>query len=89
MVKGIEKEQDSELTVFKDSIITGVLHALGHEVNPQKNPDGQIEYKIHGDVPKTIEEIYANCPVGALDVMKSIKMTRSMIFNLRGSRHEK
>lgn len=82
MGKELETEEKKP-TIFQDSIITGVLHALGHKVIPIKNLNGQVNYEVSGNVSKTIEEIYANCPVGALDVMRSIKLTRSMIFNLR------
>ena len=85
-MKGIETEKKEEPTIFQDSIITGLLHALGHEVTPVKNQNGQVNYKVFGNVEKTIEGIYSNCPVGALDVMRSIKLTRSMIFNLRGQK---
>jgi hypothetical protein len=86
MVKGIEAEKSKEPTVFEDSIITGLLLAKGHSVNPVRNSDGRIVYRVEGNVERSIQEIYSNCLVGALDVMRSIKLTRSMIFNLRRQR---
>jgi hypothetical protein len=87
MEKGIEAREKSEPTIesaiYEDSIIAGIFHALGHKVNPIKNSGGRIVYQVEGDTDKTIQGIYSNCPVGALDVMRSIKLTRSMIFNLR------
>ena len=85
-MKGIEAEKKEEPALFQDSVITGILHALGHQIIPVKNQNGQVNYKVFGNVEKTIEEIYSNRPVGALDVMRSIKLTRSMIFNLRGQK---
>jgi hypothetical protein len=83
MGKEIVTGKSKEPTIFEDSIIAGLLLTKGHRVNPIKNPDGRIVYEIEGDTNKTIQDIYTNCPVGALDVMRSIKLTRSMIFNLK------
>ncbi len=86
MAKEVEAEKRKEPTIFEDSIITGLLLTKGHKVIPIKNSDGRIVYKVEGDVERSIQEIYSNCLVGALDVMRSIKLTRSMIFNLRRQR---
>ena len=86
MVKKVEEEKREDPTIFQDSIITGLLHSLDHEVTPFKDQNGQVNYKVFGNVAKTIEEIYSNCPIGLLDVIRAIKLTRSMIFNLRGQR---
>ncbi|MFH0773892.1 MAG: hypothetical protein V2A53_00135 [bacterium] len=87
MAKGIEAEKNKEPAIFEDSIITGLLLAKGFKVTPVKNSDGRIVYKVEGnDIEKSIHEIYSNCPVGSLDVLRAIKLTRSMIFNLRGQR---
>ncbi len=72
--------------IFEDSIITGILLTKGHKVTPTKNPNNKVVFKVEGNVEKSIQEIYSNCSVGALDVMCSIKLTRSMIFNLRQQR---
>lgn len=83
MVKEVGAEKNKEPAVFEDSIIAGILHARGHTVIPYVNPDGKVIFKISGDVEKSLQEIYANRPIGSLDVVRSIKLTRSMIFNLR------
>lgn len=84
MDKGLETEKSKEpTTIFEDSIFAGTLLAKGHKVIPVRNPDGKIVYSIEGDVEKSVQEIFANCPLGALDVLRAIKLTRSMIFNLR------
>lgn len=84
MVK--EAEKNKEPAIFEDSIITGILLAKGHTVTPFKDSNNKIAYHVEGDVEKTLQEIYSNCPIGSLDVMRSIKLTRSMIFNLRAQR---
>lgn len=86
MVKGFEAEKNKKPTIFEDSVISGILHARGHTVIPYVNPDNKVSFKIFGDVEKSLQDIYANRPIGSLDVMRSIKLTRSMIFNLRGRR---
>lgn len=85
MGKRIERGKSKEPAIFEDSIIAGILHAKGHTVTPYVNPDNKVSFKIFGDVEKSLQDIYANRPLGSLDVMRSIKLTRSMIFNLRGS----
>ncbi|MBF0542305.1 MAG: hypothetical protein HQK91_12750 [Nitrospirae bacterium] len=72
-------------SVFEDAIIAGVLLAKGHQVIPQINNNKRIEFQVSGDVNKSIAEIYSNTPIGSLDVIKGIKATRGMIFNLKAS----
>ena len=83
MGKREEVEENKESHLFEDSIIVGIFHAKGHTVIPTVNPDNKVNFKVFGDVEKSIEGIYSNCPIGSLDVMRSIKLIRSMIFNLR------
>lgn len=89
MTKGIETEKSKEPTIFEDAILAGILLSLGHQITPIKSPNGQIIFQIRGNVEKTVQDIYSNCSVGALDVMRSIKLTRSMIFNLRSGKNGK
>jgi hypothetical protein len=86
MVKEIEAEKSKKPAIFEDSIIAGILLAKGHTVTPFNTLNNRIGYHVEGDVEKSLQEIYANCPIGSLDVMRSVKLTRSMIFNLKGKR---
>ena len=86
MAKEDEKEDGKEPVIFEDSIIAGILLALDHRVVPFRKPDSKIIFKVYGDVEASINKVYSNCPVGLLDVMRSIKLTRSMIFNMRGQK---
>jgi hypothetical protein len=79
-----KEKKVEEPAIFEDAIITGILLSKGHKVTPFKKSDGRVIYSVEGDIEKTMHEIYSNCPIGALDVLRSIKLTRSMIFNLRG-----
>lgn len=84
MVERIEAEKNEEQpAIFEDSIIVGILLAKGHPVIPFRDLNNKVAYNVEGDVEKSVQEIYANVPIGSLDVLRSIKLTRSMIFNLR------
>ncbi len=72
--------------VLDDSILVGILHAKGHDVQPTVDDRLMVHFHISGDVERSLREIYANEPVGSLDVLNSIKACRSMIFNLKGGR---
>ncbi len=83
MDKGIEAAKNKESAIFEDSIIAGVLHAKGHSVKPLKQSNNKVVFYVAGDIEKSIKEIYDNCQIGALDIMRSIKLIRSMVFYLR------
>jgi len=75
------------------SLTSGIVKAksaaqpeLNLTITPFLNPTGKVSYHITGDVAKALQEIYENCPVGALDVLQGIKFTRSAIFALKGGR---
>lgn len=87
MVKEAE-EENREPAIFEDSIIVGLLHAKEHVITPYASPGKKVNFRVFGDVEKSLQEIYSNFPIGSLDVLRSIKLIRSMIFNfnLRGSR---
>jgi len=68
--------------VIEDAILTGIIDAFRVcRITPQKNENGRTEYLIEGDSDEVLSRIYANEPVGALDVLKSIKWARQAIFN--------
>jgi len=69
-------------TFLEDSIIAGILLAKGHKITPVVK-DHRVFYVVEGDVEKSLTEIYTNQLIGCLDVLRSIKTTRSMIFNLK------
>lgn len=78
------KEPTKTHTV-EDSIIAGILLAKECSVTPKIDSEkNKVVYEIRGNVEKALDEIYTNCPVGSLDVLRGIKFTRSAIFNLRG-----
>ncbi len=87
MKQGIDTEKIKEPTIFEDAITTGVVSAIDtekHKIIPFKKTDGRIAFKVYGDVESTLEKIYSNASVGSLDVIRAIKLVRSMIFSLRG-----
>jgi hypothetical protein len=57
--------------------------AKGHHVKSYKQSGDKIIFFVEGDIGKSIREIYSNEPIVTLDVMRPVKPTRSMIFNLR------
>ena len=75
--------------IIEDAILTGILKAYGCTYTPQRDPFGKVVFRIEGDVEGTLEKIYGNKPVGALDVLQAIKNARQAIFSLKGNGHEK
>ncbi|MBZ0157390.1 MAG: hypothetical protein K8I29_14425 [Alphaproteobacteria bacterium] len=71
-------------TILEDAVIAGILSAKGLVVTPQLSDSNRVIYEISGDVESALREVYANAPVGSLDVLRAIKACRSMIFTLRG-----
>lgn len=80
----VKKAEEEKSTVLEESSIVGVLIAKNHKVIPFKKSDGRVAYKIYGDTEKSLQEIYNNDPIGSLDVIRSIKLARSMIFAMKG-----
>ena len=70
---------------IEDAILTGILKAFGCNYTPQRDPFGKVVFRIEGDVEGTLEKIYGNKPVGALDVLQAIKNARQAIFSLKGN----
>jgi len=82
-----QEEDKDKPTTFEDAIIVGILKAKKHKVVPTRDERKRISFAVYGDVEKSLQEIYENVPVGALDALTAIKETRSMIFTLlRGQR---
>jgi hypothetical protein len=79
----IKKQGKSDPITIEDSIIAGILLAKNHKITPYLDEKKRVHYAVSGDVEKSLKEIYLNMPVGSLDVLNSIKTTRSMIFNLK------
>ena len=91
--KIIESATNSEKSlptkILEDSILVGLVDAFKTcNVMPQKNAIGRTEYLIEGDLDRVLSRIYANEPVGALDVLKSIKWARQAIFNYRNMKEQ-
>ena len=79
----------TEQRIIEDSVLTGVIDAFKIcKIAPQKNARGRTEYVIEGDCDNVLSRIYANEPVGSLDVLKSIKWARQAIFNCRNTKEE-
>ena len=75
--------------IIEDAILTGIVDAFRVcRITPQKNANGRTEYLIEGNSDEVLSRIYANEPVGALDVLKSIKWARQAIFNYRNTKEE-
>lgn len=78
------KEQPTKkhTTTIEDSIVAGILLAKGCLVTPKIDSEkNKVVYEIEGDTEEALSEIYSNQPIGALDVLRAIKLTRSAIFN--------
>jgi hypothetical protein len=80
----MKRDAISEPFEIECSITAGILKAKNIDVTPISNSNGKVVYRIGGNAEQALQEIYANCQVGALDVLQSIKFTRSAIFALRG-----
>lgn len=78
------QEKNTKRKIIEDAILTGIVDAFRVcRIMPRKNANGRTEYVIEGDCDNVLSRIYANEPVGALDVLKSIKWARQAIFNYR------
>ncbi len=60
------------------------------QIIPQKNPiNGQVHFLVEGDgIDEALAELYANKPVGSLDLIGALKNLRSSIYALRDHRKE-
>ncbi len=56
------------------------------QIIPQKDPiTGRVEFLVIGEcIDNALQELYANTPVGVLDLIKELKSLRSSIFALKG-----
>lgn len=88
---GIIEDSMKHTTIIQDSIIAGVLGSMKDsdsrelcEVTPINDVErDKVVYHISGDIDALMKALYENRPVGALDVLRSIKSARSAIFNMR------
>ena len=72
---------DKEPIVYEDSVISAILQAKGHIVKAKLDEaTHRVVFEIHGDVVKSLKEIYNNEPIGSRDVLMSMKNCRSSIF---------
>ncbi|MCX5803456.1 MAG: hypothetical protein NTU69_08005 [Proteobacteria bacterium] len=73
-----------EERIFEDSIMSGILQAMGCRVTPQLNVMGRTEFLVTGDVEGCLARLYGNEPVPVLSVLQNIKSCRHAIFNQKG-----
>jgi hypothetical protein len=81
-----------EKRIFSDPTIPAFFQASHKpfKVIPQRNNNGQVEFLVEGkDIDKALDELYANTPVGVLDLIRCLKGLRSSIFALKRGRDEK
>lgn len=90
----MKKQSPEETQTFNDVTIPAFLDTAPMKdehhivVKPEKNPiDGQVHFVVRGrDINGALAKLYANQPVGALDLIRSLKTLRSAIFTLKGTR---
>ena len=78
-----------EQRIFSDPSIPAFFQASNKpfRVIPQRNKNGQVEFLVEGKgIDKALDELYANTPVGVLDLIRCLKGLRSSIFALKGER---
>jgi hypothetical protein len=75
-----------DATRIEDAILAGLLKAKNHKTIAEVDDSGRVFFLIHGDVRKSLQEIYDNKPIGALDALQNIKSCRAIIFQLKGQR---
>jgi hypothetical protein len=75
---------NENLTKIEDAILAGILKAKNHKITAEVNDTGRVIFLIHGDVKKSLQEIYDNKSIGALDALQNIKSCRALIFQLKG-----
>lgn len=87
----MEKAQDSTEQIIEDSILAGIIETLPEitDVIPERAPNGRVQYRVIGNVQDALSKVYQNQPIGALDVLKSIKSARQAIFSLKGNGYER
>jgi hypothetical protein len=69
---------------IEDSVTAGVADAFAEcKAIPEIGENGRTRYRMEGDFHGVLQRIYANEPVGALDVLKAVKNARQAIFNFR------
>jgi hypothetical protein len=81
MEKNTSKENKTKI---EDAILAGLLKAKNHKITSEVDDAGRVFFLIHGDVRKSLQEIYDNKPIGALDALQNIKSCRALIFQLKG-----
>lgn len=68
-----------------DAVLAGLLLSKGHKILPRLE-NNVVVFDVQGDVEKSLREVYENEPIGSLDVLRGVKTTRSMIFDLKAGR---
>ena len=70
---------------IEDAILAGLLKAKKHKTIAEVDPGGRVYFLVYGDVKQSLQDIYENKPVGALDALQNIKSCRALIFQLKGA----
>ena len=77
------KTKSPAAVIFEDSLVVGMLQALGCAVVPKVGLHGRVHFEVTGDVQSKLKEIYTNKSIGAMDALNAIKQCRSELFNLK------
>lgn len=69
---------------LEDPTIIGILRAFGLQLESELDERGVVRYvgEQHA-IEDGLRRIYENQPIGARDVLESLKSTRAMIYTLR------
>jgi hypothetical protein len=81
----IMRKNKEHATKIEDAILAGILKAKNHKTTAEVDDSGRVFFLVHGDVRKSLKEIYDNRPIGALDALQNIKSCRALIFQLKGT----
>lgn len=74
-----------EPTCIEDSILIGILETLPDSnlsIKPEPQ-DARVTFSVTGNLKAALQRVYANEPVGALDVLNAVKAARSAVFTLK------
>ena len=78
----------NEPTILESSdIVAFILCTTGIQPKPLfRESDRKVVFLFDEDVSKSIEDFYKNIPVPIADFCKNLRLVRSMIFTLKGSK---
>lgn len=85
------KEKPSKNTILESPDLVSFI-SLREKIQPKpfvRKSDGRVCFEFPDDVSGSIAAFYANQAVPISDYCQRLKMTRSMIFALKGSGHGK